>query len=176
MARKQTQTVPHLTEDVARLVEDLGRETDRGCALLAAAFLDDVLDVMLRAAFVDAPEAVGRILGTGRPLESFGARTHLAFCIGLLGTDVYADLNLIREIRNDFAHRQPTSFRVAEIQAKCERFKCVSSLIPAEACQPRERFTASVVLIANHLLIRSERQIHVVPSKDFAQTGVLRVR
>jgi DNA-binding MltR family transcriptional regulator len=176
MARKNTQTLPHLTEDVARLVGDLDRETDRGCALLAAAFLDDVLDVMLRAAFVDVGDAVSKILGTGRPLESFGARTHLAYCIGLLGNDVYADINLIREIRNDFAHRQPTSFSAKEIDAKCRQLQCVATIMPDEGISARERFVATMVMIANHLLIQSEQQEHAVPAKDFAENGILRVR
>ncbi|MGA2501729.1 MAG: MltR family transcriptional regulator [Tepidisphaeraceae bacterium] len=176
MARKTTQTLPHLTEDVARLVDDLARETDRGCALLAAAFVDDVLDVMLRAAFVDVPDAVNKILGTGRPLESFGARSHLAYCIGLLGNDVYADINLIREIRNDFAHRQPTSFLAKEIDAKCRRLQCVATIMPDEGISPRDRFVATVMMIANHLLILSEQQSHAVPTKDFAENGILRVK
>jgi DNA-binding MltR family transcriptional regulator len=175
MARKNTQTLPNLTEDVARLVDDLARETDRGCALLAAAFLDDVLDVLLRAAFVDAPEAVNKVMGTGRPLESFGSRTHLACCIGLLGNDIYEDLNLLREIRNDFAHRQPTSFAAREIAAKCQRLRCVSTLM-ADDGEPRDRFVASVVLIANHLLLQAERTRHAQPGKDFADAGMLRAR
>ncbi len=176
MARKNTQTLPHLTEDVARLVQDLERETDRGCALLAAAFLDDVLDLMLRSAFVDAPESVNKLLGPGRPLESFGVRAHLAYLIGLLGNDVYSDINLIREIRNDFAHRQPTSFGAKEIDAKCRRLQCVANIMPDDSMSCRERFVATTVLIANHLLIQSEQQEHATPSKDFADSGILRVR
>src|SRR5438552_31546 len=41
-SRRQFQTLPTLCADAARLVEDLERETDRGVALLAVAFLDDV--------------------------------------------------------------------------------------------------------------------------------------
>lgn len=176
MGRKGGQSLPVLTEDVARLVDDLAKETDRGCALLAAAFLDDVLDVLMRAAFVESSEAVNKILGTGRPLESFGARTHLCFCIGLLGMDVYCDLNLIREIRNDFAHRQPTSFKAAEITEKCKKLQCVSLLIPHDVCDIRDRFVASVVLIANHLLVKSERQKHIQPGADFSKAGILKVK
>jgi len=122
MSKKGMQTLPHLTDDVARLVEDFSRETDRGVALLGAAFLDDALNLMLRAALVDDADAVNRLIGPGRPLETFGACTHLAYCMGLIGPDLYADINLIREIRNDFAHRQPTQFDQAELRPKCRRF------------------------------------------------------
>ncbi len=176
MGRRELQDLPHLTADVARLVNDLEKETDRGAALLAAAFLDDVLDVMLRAAFVDDGEAVNKIMGAGRPLESFGARAHLAYCIGILGVDVYADINLIREIRNDFAHRHPTNFEYPPIQAKCQKLRCVSVMLTDEACTPRERFVVDVVLIANHLIIETGQTKHAQPVNAFAQNGVLRLK
>jgi DNA-binding MltR family transcriptional regulator len=176
MGKKQLQTLPELTADVARLVEDLQQETDRGAALVGAAFLDDVLDVTLRAVFVEEPDAVNKLMGMGRPLESFGARTHLAYCLGLLGTDVYADINLIREIRNDFAHRHPTSFEFPEIRTKCQKLKCLSVMLADDSCSARERFIASVMVIANHLMISASAHQHAKPAKKFSENGVLRLR
>ena len=177
MGRRNLQTLPALTSDVSRLVEDFEKETDRGVALLGAAFLDDVLDVMLQAAFVDDSEAVNKILGPGRPLESFGARAHLAYCIGLLGPDIYADINLLREIRNDFAHRQPTKFDVEEIRQKCLRLRCISVMLNGDNdCSARERFMVTIVLIANHLIVTTAQMPHAQPAKPFAQNGVLRLK
>jgi DNA-binding MltR family transcriptional regulator len=176
MGRRALQTIPDLTEDATRLVEDLQRETDRGAALLAAAFLDDVLELLLRAAFVDDQEAINKLLSAGRPLESFGTRSHVAWCTGLLGQDIYADLNLIREIRNDYAHRHPTSFEAVGIRDKCKRLKCVSVLVVDDECTARHRFIASVALIANHLILAASNQTHAVPARDFARNGVLRLK
>jgi DNA-binding MltR family transcriptional regulator len=176
MAKRGTTTLPGLSADVARMVEDFDRETDRGVALLAAAFLDDVMDVMLRAVMVDEPDAVNRLMGTGRALESFGARVHLAYCMGLLGRDVYHDLNLIREIRNDFAHRQPTNFEGEEIRGKCQRLKAASTVMADAGCTARERFTATVVMLANHLIVTSQEMKHATCAKDFAVNGVLRLK
>src|SRR6266480_1691168 len=145
-SRRQFQTLPNLCVDAARLVEDLERETDRGVALLAVAFLDDVLDLLLRASFVDDPDVVNRLIGPGRPLESFGSRAHISYCMGLLGADIYNDINLIREIRNDFAHRQPTNFEQGDIRLKCNKVRCVSPMLEGnDSCTTRERFIASVV-------------------------------
>lgn len=177
MGRRNLQTLPALNSDVARLVADLKKETDRGAALLGAAFLDDVLDLMLQSAFVNDSEAVNKILGPGRPLESFGARAHLAYCMGLLGEDVYADINLIREIRNDFAHRHPNTFEVAEIRQKCERLKCVSLMLSGENdCNGRDRFIVDVVLIANHLIVATSQTPHARVAKSFSENGVLRLK
>jgi DNA-binding MltR family transcriptional regulator len=176
-SRRQFQTLPNLCADAARLVEDLERETDRGVALLAVAFLDDVLDLLLRASFVDDSEAVNRLIGPGRPLESFGSRAHISYCMGLLGLDVYNDINLIREIRNDFAHRQPTNFEQPDIKLKCTRLRCVAPMLhEIEACSTRERFIASVVVIANHLIVAAGEQKHSQPAPTFSENGVLRLR
>jgi mannitol operon repressor len=176
MGKRTLQTIPNLTDDVSRLVDDLERESDRGAALVGAAFLDDVLDVLLRSAFVNEPETVGKLMGMGRPLESFGSRAHLCYCMGLLGADVYADINLIREIRNDFAHRGPTGFDLPDVEIKCMRLRIISTLGADESCGPRERFIATVVMLANHLLLEASRRKHAAPAKKFAENGVLRVR
>jgi DNA-binding MltR family transcriptional regulator len=176
-SRRQLQTLPLLCADAARLVGDLENETDRGVALLAVAFLDDVLDVLLRASFVNDSEAVNRLVGPGRPLESFGSRAHLAYCMGLLGADVYNDINLIREIRNDFAHRQPTNFEQGEIRVKSGKLRCVAPMLQEiESCTGRERFIASVVVIANHLIVQATEKTHAKPGKSFSENGVLRLR
>ena len=174
--RRQLQTLPHLCADAARLVSDLETETDRGVALLAVAFLDDVLDVLLRASFVNDTDAVNRLIGPGRPLESFGSRAHIGYCMGLLGADVYNDINLIREIRNDFAHRQPTNFEQPEIRPKCNKLRCVAGMLSENDCTARERFIASVVIIANHLIVQASERAHAKPAKSFSENGVLRLR
>ena len=174
--RRQLQTLPHLCADAARLVSDLETETDRGVALLAVAFLDDVLDLLLRASFVNDAEAVNRLIGPGRPLESFGSRAHIAYCMGLLGADVYNDINLIREIRNDFAHRQPTNFEQGDIRLKCNKLRCVAGMLSENDCSARERFIASVVVIANHLIVQASEKAHAKPAKSFSENGVLRLR
>src|SRR5256714_14391096 len=170
--RRQLQTLPHLCADAARLVSDLESETDRGVALLAVALLDDVLDVLLRASCVDDSEGVNRLIGPGRPLESFGSRAHVAYCMGLLGADVYSDINLIREIRNDFAHRQPTNFEQSDIHTKCNKLRCVAPMLhEIEPCTTRERFIASVVVIANHLIVQASEKAHAKPAKSFSENG-----
>ena len=99
--------IPDLSADAKRFIEDVQKETDRGVALVSAAFLDDALEAMLRAFFVDDPDEVDKLLNAKaiRPLSSFASRIQLAYCLGLIGPNMYRDLNVIRDIRNDFSHQ-----------------------------------------------------------------------
>jgi DNA-binding MltR family transcriptional regulator len=176
MGKRGLATLTELSTDVARLVDELEKETDRGVALVGATFLDDVLDVMLRALFAGDGEAANKLLSPGRPLESFGSRAHLAYCVGLLGRDTYHDINLIREVRNDFAHRKPVDFAHAEIRDKCRRLKVAELMMPGGSGECRDRFLASVVMIANHLIIQTASLKRIPEGQDYARNGVLRLR
>jgi DNA-binding MltR family transcriptional regulator len=93
-----------LLADTERFFWDLQRETDRGAALVGAAFLDDAVRALIRAALVaDSKTAEGLFEYPG-PLHSLAARTDLAYCMGLIGKAAYQDMRLIRELRNRFAH------------------------------------------------------------------------
>jgi hypothetical protein len=73
-----------ITEDIFEFQASLYAESDRGCALLAAAFLDERLGDLLRAFFVDdATVADGLLDGIGA-LATFSARIDLAFLLGLI--------------------------------------------------------------------------------------------
>ena len=79
-------------------------ETDRGCALMAAAYLDSQLEELLRAVFVDDQKVVSELLQSERALGSFSAKIDMAYSLGLLPADAYRDLHLIRKIRNECAY------------------------------------------------------------------------
>ena len=79
-------------------------ETDRACAVLAAAFLDRALGELLHGFMRDDPKVRERLFGRNHPLTTFGARIDLAFALGLIGTTEHHDLDLVRKIRNHFAH------------------------------------------------------------------------
>jgi len=100
------------------LWNSLSAESDRGCALIAAAHLDAALGVLLNQFFATpAPEEFFK--GSG-PLATFSSRIDLSFCLGLIPTYIRRDLDLIRSIRNEFAHELDLeiNFESASIAAR----------------------------------------------------------
>lgn len=92
-------------EIVAQLEIDLSRETDRGCALMAAEYCSTTLRGLLEAAFVEDRKAVAKVLDDAKGgLSSFAERIDFAYLMGLLSPSARRELHLIRSIRNAFAH------------------------------------------------------------------------
>ena len=95
---------PEHFREVCEFRFSLNAETDRGCALMVAAFLDSKLEQLLAARFVDDPKVIAAHLSQSGPLATFSSRIDAAYLLGLIGKNVRRDLHLIRKIRNDFGH------------------------------------------------------------------------
>ena len=87
---------------------------------MAAAYLDDQLEGLLRQALVDDKAAIDDLLRSSGALGSFSARIELCCALGLLPRQARRELHLIRKIRNDFAHvAKPLAFEEPGISCRC---------------------------------------------------------
>jgi hypothetical protein len=95
---------PHTQEQVAAILEELKSQTDRGTAIIAAAVLDDVLSQLLTARLIkltsDRHDSLFK-----RTLSSFFSKIEMCFALGVLSNEARLALHLIRDVRNEFAHR-----------------------------------------------------------------------
>lgn len=98
----------------------LSTESDRGCALFAAAYLDVSLGDLLRCCLVFKKKMDDELFKGQSPLSTFSARIKMAYYIGLLSQSERADLEIIRGIRNEFAHHpEYLDFEVQSIRDRC---------------------------------------------------------
>jgi DNA-binding MltR family transcriptional regulator len=98
------------------------RYDDRAIVIIVATVLEQALEVALMTRFVeldhDAERAV--FVNESAPLNSLAAKITMAFALGIIGRKSRSDLNIIRELRNTFAHSRLTvSFDTPEIAATC---------------------------------------------------------
>jgi hypothetical protein len=104
--------------DTFRLVEaeaELTGTSDRAAAIVGASLIEVQLEQLLIRSMVKGTEAKPLFEGFG-PLSSFSAKIRIAECFGLLPPDICADADLIRKIRNEFAHtHKPTSFEAQKV-------------------------------------------------------------
>jgi hypothetical protein len=122
-----------LPPDLDAFAASLHQETDRACAVLGAALLDSTLEDLVRARLKTRRED---LLGSNRPLGSFSSRISLAHALSWIDDDAAADLDLIRSVRNDFAHafdhaldfnRQPIADRCTKLVTACSYLDGVSA-------------------------------------------------
>lgn len=90
------------------LFSEMFDESDRGCILIGASVLDDVLCDLLKKRLGKSDHAAKQAMeplfaGMG-PLSSFSARIKLAYCLELIAQWEFEDLERIRKIRNKAAH------------------------------------------------------------------------
>ncbi len=80
----------------------LSKESDRGCVLLSVSYLEDALGKYILSYLKGNNTFKKKILNYN--LSNFSSRINFAFSIGLINEKLMNDLNIIRNIRNEFAH------------------------------------------------------------------------
>ena len=164
--------LPNDSEDVkvraAAFLKTIKAESDRGCVLVAAAFLDEALELLLRSKMKSEPQVVKKsadplLTGIG-PLKSFWAKTELCRTLDLLAEWEYEDLSRIRNLRNLFAHSyEHADFddpRVIEIVMKLNAFgeRIVpqgKATPPAGVKEARQRFSLAASWLGGTLHFRA---------------------
>ena len=97
-------------------------ESDRGAVLVAAAFIEEALEHLLRQVFTvkscnassdKFPSQLDKLLrpGIDAPLGSFAARISACFALGIIDIDYFNALEALRSLRNNYAHRRTDGSR-----------------------------------------------------------------
>ena len=160
-------------DDVIEFRTSLNPESDRGCALMAAAFLDAELETVLRRYLVANDRVAEDLLGQSRPISSFSSRIDLAYLLGLIDHVTHRDLHLIRKIRNDFGHvHTPLTFDDKSIAARCREMK---THFRSSETLPRKIFISCAVgsLAILHSAMHDRKPIaeRAVPNMEFARAA-----
>lgn len=141
MEEKKLKDVQKLTGDFLAFRKALTSESDRGCALFAAAYLDKALSDLLSNLFVADKRLDQDLFKGNAPLTSFSSRIKMAYYLGKISSECRSDLDTIRGIRNEFAHHSIViSF---EDQSIADRCRSLQFSYHVKEHRPRGHFTAS---------------------------------
>ena len=163
------------SKDMRGFLEELGHETDRAAAILGAALLDELIYQLICAFLIDDAEEVQNLTDTERPLGAFGARIRAAYCMGLITKEIFKDLNVIKLIRNLFAHRlHGLSFSEESIANECAKLKCLERihLVGADLSSARVRFSSAIYLIHIYLSMEIKLVSHYRCQTPEAKAGL----
>jgi hypothetical protein len=150
-------------QSLRSVTNEIERQSDRGAAIIAGAFVEDFLKDALRSRLrlTEAHEekTFSDLFGRGRPLETFSAKIDLGVILGIYRAEIHQDLHKIRRIRNEFAHeRDPLDFSRQKIVDLCgalwlpdNLFIVVSDSGSSCPIDPRGRFIHTVKLMISVL-------------------------
>lgn len=144
-----SETHPHLNGFMDFLA-DLNKETERGAALASAAMLDEQLSRIMEAFLIPNKGSKALLDGFNAPLGTFSARIAASFAMGLLSEVEYRECELIRKVRNEFAHQIKVSFKTEKVVSLCAQLQLSAKDYGDVHVDTRGRFTtAAVALILN---------------------------
>jgi hypothetical protein len=145
-------------------------ESDRACAVLGAALLDARLESLYKRRLLCFQE---ELLSNNGPLGTFSARIRVARALAWISPDVQSDLDVIRLIRNEFAHNfdHKLSFADQSVTDRCKNLKVAQILLEANehaASTPHPNFSAEVIR-AMGAVIKPPRQRFEITVEMLAQ-------
>jgi hypothetical protein len=136
-------TVPdEIAEQVFGHLARMDQESERGCVLIGAAAIDEMLEKLLRAKFRRDARLSRRdiefLVGDGQmpPLRSLALRIIFCHAFGLITADLRRVLENIKSIRNHFSHFS------GEVTIDVASLKGMYFLLPEDARQKIDAIAA----------------------------------
>lgn len=109
--------------DVKVILDSLDKQSDRAAALVAGGLLDTALERLIRHSLkVKDRELVNQLFQQRGPMGDLHSKIIVATAFGVVKPEVSAELNIIRSVRNVFAHATANlTFETPEISEAIER-------------------------------------------------------
>jgi hypothetical protein len=109
-------------DDIGPMEEEFYGQNDRACGILFGSYVDSALVSAIKSVMrPDLSNALsGDLFDYEGPIGTFSARINLAYALALFGKKTKHDLDLIRLMRNQFAHcRLPLRFDMPAVANVC---------------------------------------------------------
>jgi len=94
----------NFTEELIRIRNSFKKESDRALIILACSAIDVLLKRIIEKKFIAVSHKKEKLLGKTQPLSSFHSKIEIAYRIGVISENLKRDLNILRDMRNIYAH------------------------------------------------------------------------
>lgn len=116
-AESQFQMGERIGEHIADLIVALAEESERVAVIMGVAQIDLALERALKCLLHPNPGGQDSLFDPDRPLSTLSAKISLAYRMGLIDSEIEHCLQMLRRIRNDFAH-SPNTERLSQSKHK----------------------------------------------------------
>ena len=126
--------------DFKKFTDSLNKESDRAIPLISAAIIEEILHRTLKAFFCDVAASKKMLEGFNAPLGTFSSKLDACYALGLIDEYEFNEINLIRKVRNEFAHTAyDADFNIQKVKDLCMTLK---SSLPANTEEEAKVFSA----------------------------------
>lgn len=87
------------------LVEELNEQSDRGVAIVGAAWVEEAISESLESVLPANSKGKEGLFRADGPMSTFSAKIDLLHTLGLISELIRSDMHHLREVRNTFAHQ-----------------------------------------------------------------------
>jgi DNA-binding MltR family transcriptional regulator len=118
-----------------RLHLELDKETDRSVAIIAVAIIDETLKQLIERLLIKPKNKEHCVFSSANsPLGSLSSKINASYQLGFISEEMHRDLQLLRKIRNDFAHKPfEMTFNSNAIKSRVIELDKVSNYISRNA-------------------------------------------
>ncbi len=121
---------PKISKAIKNLDAELERNSDRAVGILAGSIVETYLTSFLKGATRHRGSMWQDRTHPSGPLGSFAVKIDLLYMFGLISDEAHADLVIVKDIRNKFAHDLETEdFSTRSICDKCDALRLVESYV-----------------------------------------------
>jgi DNA-binding MltR family transcriptional regulator len=113
-------------DDLPRLEAEIYGTNDRASAVMLGAIVENAVGALIKSLMRPDINADVRhaLFDHNGPLGTFSSKTATAYAFGGIGPVTRHDVDLIRELRNEFAHsRKSFGFEQEEVAAVCAKLQ-----------------------------------------------------
>lgn len=137
---------PHL-KDFFRFLPALNKESDRGRVLISCSYLDEMLREIILAFLRNTKQSLQLVEGFNAPLGTFSARATAAYAMGLITSVEFRECEILRKIRNRFAHDVHASFTTQDIIDLCKNLTMSAQPYDKVVVDARGQYTTAAVAL-----------------------------
>ncbi|MFD1753569.1 MltR family transcriptional regulator [Rufibacter sediminis] len=160
-----------------KLIKELADGSDRASVVLGAAIIEELLERALKKRLVQKKSVMDKAFeGTTGSLGTFAGKIQIAYLSGLISEELYKDLEVLKSIRNKFAHNiLGCDFLNPVVLELCHRFILVKSVFKTDSnwknSKAKELFILEIMALQTAMIRKITRTTSLEP-KEF-ETGEL---
>jgi hypothetical protein len=106
-------------DEVSAAWDEIETASPRAGTLVAAAFVENHLEHLLRSKMTSDEKLLTEVFGPSHILGSFAAKINIGYLMKLYSKKTWKELDTIKDIRNDFAHKLDVSYETQSVKDRC---------------------------------------------------------